>query len=60
MRSARLAMPMSLRAMAKTLGFSHVYISDVETGKRGPGARLRERVDSLLDERWIYGGAKPK
>jgi transcriptional regulator with XRE-family HTH domain len=46
LRKARKALGLSLRGLAGRVGFSHVYLFDVEKGHRLPS---RETVDSIAE-----------
>lgn len=50
MRSKRESLNITLRSLGRISGFSHVYLSDVERGKRKPSDRLRKRLEDILGE----------
>ncbi len=47
LKEARLKKRISLREMAKRLGFSPAYLSDIESGKRGISLSLLEKLKKL-------------
>ena len=49
MRKKRMARKMSLRKMAKTLGYSAMYVSHIERGLRPWNEALIQRYDKMLE-----------
>lgn len=49
LRSARRARNLSQSALAKTIGISPVFISQVETGQRIPSDRITKAIATMLD-----------
>lgn len=47
LREKRKAAGITLRGMAKTLGFSAAFISDIELGRRNPNEKILKYLESL-------------
>jgi transcriptional regulator with XRE-family HTH domain len=52
LRSGRRASGLSQAAMAKTIGISPVFISQIETGQRVPSDRITKAIATLLGLPW--------